>query len=286
MTADRETPTSGSGDLEGLPSLDLTTHVEKQRRRLRLPPWAIAATSALAGAVAGFVLFSNPAPAPPPQAQQLAGTHSEPSERVAEIEPEVKGKVITRARGDRMRATVKPKVKRGGSKHATVVAPGSAAASSAQGTSPPAPSGSTAAPATQPKKDKKPPKRHEGGQKGEVAHPTATLFHLFRKNGKSHYFTADPDTAQVRRQGDGYKDRLSPGFVYMQPGDGLVKVPVSSDGVATYVYAKDKGDDTYPLWHITGPGGRQFVTSWPEIRDSWVGKGWSVIGTVGYIYRP
>jgi hypothetical protein len=258
-----------------LPALDLTTYKERRPRRIRFTPVATMLLSLAAGTATGYLIFVRPVK-PPPPVQQLSGTLSLPSPEPLETTattPRTRSGDRSRSRQDRKQASVQLKVR----KTKTISAP--------------APVAQAPAPASTSDGRREKKKRNRAGQDQGPQWPTATLFHLYRKRDRRHIYTIDAALAQYARQSDGYKDRLQPGLVYLEDGKGRVRVPVDvfvdyyGNSVPAFVFAEDQGAKTFPLYYLTGNQGREMVTSWEDIRASWIDKGWVDQGVVGFIYR-
>lgn len=266
---------------EGLPSLDLTAQKVRPRRRFRLGTGLTIILSGVAGAAVGAMLFSGSSAPPAPPAQTLVGSgeiERPPVQSLAQASEESEPERTT----ERSRSKDRPR--KAGSKHDRIVI----SAPSGGGSAAPAP----AAPApAQPKPErerKKKPETHSGSQQVVIANPTTPLYHLYRKRDRWHRYATNETDANAMKAQDGYKDRASPGFVFLKPKDHTVavEVPTYYGPLTVYIYAEDRDDDTVPLYRLTGKAGRVMYTSWPVIRDAWVEKGWTLQGVVGYIFRP
>ncbi len=266
--------------LDDLAELDLSAHRQRFYRRRIASPLAIMLLSALAGAsVAWIVTSKTQSPDATPQSLvELPSASPVPDTEVAGIQVEFDENAKARRgdkKGTRKNVTVRIKPKR--STPRRISAPSYSTAAPSQPTAPSAPS------------DPKPKPKPQKPEAEPFEWPKATLYHLFRKRDKQHYYTVDASEAEARRTGDGYKDRLSPGFVYTRNKYPKKLIPVSMWPIPFYVYIfrVDQGAETVPLYRLSRRGGANVMyTSWEDIRASWIEKGWTDHGYIGFIYRP
>jgi hypothetical protein len=268
--------------LDDLAGLDLSAHRQRFYRRRIASPIAIMVLSAVAGASAAWIVTSKTqTPQTTPQSLvELPSASPVPDVEVAGVQLEFDENAQPRPgdRKDRIKnVTVRIKPKR--SAPSRTSAPSYYAGVPSQ----PAPPSGAKDPAPEPKPQPQKPEAEP------FEWPKATLYHLFRKRDKQHYYTVSASEAEVRRTGDGYKDRLSPGYVYTRNKYPKKLIPVSMWPMAAYVYVfrVDQGAETVPLYRLSRRGGANVMyTSWEDIRASWIEKGWTDHGYIGFIYRP
>lgn len=122
----------------------------------------------------------------------------------------------------------------------------------------------------------------------EFRWPRTRLYHLYRKRDKLHYYTITATDSEAAQSQNGFKERLSPGFVYTHNAYPKKLIPIQPYALIepVYIFKADQGDATFPLYRLYKSGYKQMLTSWTHIRQAWLDKGWQDRGIAGYIYRP
>lgn len=256
---------------------------------LRVPrrvPWAGLATvisSALIGAAAAWLLIS-PTPRTPLPRQELAAL---PSASPVPLPSPSDEPHESRRVKDKSRTSGRPNPGRQPARHTKIVFepkgghPGAAPP-------PPAPPSDPSGSDGSGKDGKRPRDSQKEEPEPEFQWPRTRLYHLYRKRDKLHYYTITATDSQAAQEQNGFKERLSPGYVYTHNAypKKLIEIHPYALIEPVYIFRVDQGDATFPLYRLYKEGYKQMLTSWTHIRQAWLDKGWQDRGIVGYIYRP
>ncbi len=261
-------------DRQDLSPLGPVAHKEKISRKKRFTPLLTVGLSAIAGAAVGYLLFSDP-PRRQVPSQELASIPSigEETHDTLDTASTGRAKEPQKEKPDRNRTSFDRVVVAGPARSGTSV--------SQPATSAPAP-----APPSRSKPVKKEPKERIEPQ---FTWPPTPLYHLYRKRDKLHYYTTSGGTFESYQESEGFKPRLTPGYVYSENHYPRKLRSIHPYGLpeAVFVFMRDQGDETVPLYRLRNFGGnKDMYTSWDQIRQEWLERGWADEGIAGYIYRP
>ena len=243
--------------------------VRKAFRRALLPGLGILVVAALA-----TVSFLLPQPAPPAAGQEIPGGDPEP--RAAVTLPIVEEQAP--------RPEPQRKARRGvRKKHLRVVVARSRprkarVALAAAPSAPPAPEAQT--------QDKE---RASGGKKAtrpDPPEPTLLFRRLYNDQLGDHFHSVKAGEVSSKQQ-EGYVLKEEIGLLFEKQAKGTVRLAIA-EGVMGWIYEKDQGADTVPLYRLVGPdyhNNEVIFTASETKKNYWIGDGWKVEGVPGYVAR-
>jgi hypothetical protein len=141
------------------------------------------------------------------------------------------------------------------------------------------------APAPEPVRDRSDRKKDD--KKTSQPRPTLLLRRLYKDKNGDHFHSVFNE-AVTEKQEKGYELKESIGYLFEKQVKGTTLLAID-EGVMGWIYAKDQGKSTRPLYRLVGPEYHDYeviLTSSEHKKTYWIGNGWRVEKIMGYVGRP
>lgn len=139
-------------------------------------------------------------------------------------------------------------------------------------------------PSARPVRDR--PDKEKRTKKTSQPRPTLLLQRLYKDKNGDHFHSVFDD-AIAEKQAKGYEPRESIGYLFEKRVKGTILLAID-EGVMGWIYAKDQGKSTRPLYRLVGPDYHDYeviFTSSEHKKTYWVGNGWRVEKVAGYVVK-